>query len=379
MKPLKWFAVASTFIATSLVGSASAIGRDNTYKDVVYAAGTSGLTYDMEAAYWVDDITAPRILSNTPDSLLQSTGDRPYALSIAVRGGNVYVAGKTLTSDGRTMATVWRNTSVHAQYPGILIGPTGEAYGPNATLPGNSIATGLTINGSDLYVTGGRYWDAQGTTWKSPLTNGSAVTSTNFSGSGRSKAIAVSGLIPAVAVTVGSDGDRAVLWKNGTKHSLTTNSGSSSAKSVRISNGIAYVSGVVFPPGAPGSKAVYWKFNLSTNSVQEIALTNGSNWASALDIAVSGFNTYVVGAQEDTPGIYTSKLWINGAPQSLSDGTLQSEATSVSVSGTNVYVGGYLNASPIVWKNGQPHMYDPNVYGAINSLYVNRELVVPLD
>lgn len=95
-------------------------------------------------------------------------------------------------------------------------------------------------------------------------------------------------------------------------------------------------------------------------------LTDGSTGAEANSIAVSGTDVYVAGTQWDGNSIqysdgYTvyhhnpiAKYWKNGKPVNLTDGSKWAEARSIVVSGTDVYVAGFEGSIAKYWKNGSP-------------------------
>jgi hypothetical protein len=127
----------------------------------------------------------------------------------------------------------------------------------------------------------------------------------------------------------------------------------------------------VYVAGYDGKLAVYWKNGVET------ALTDGSNFAIASSIFVSGTDVYVAGAEQNLQGLQVAKVWRNGNPISLADGSKNSEALSIYVVENNVYVAGYEYTSiggapvPKYWKNNVPVILSDSIYGMATSIFVS--------
>jgi serine/threonine protein kinase len=130
----------------------------------------------------------------------------------------------------------------------------------------------------------------------------------------------------------------------------------------------------VYVVGVVDEDATLWK----NGKMQR--LTDGTHASEANSVFVSGNDVYVVGWEMKTyavaqvsakyqSGVKIAKLWKNGVPHNLTDGTYSAEATSVFVSGNDVYVVGVgresgfvfnsknipietVNDVIILWKNG---------------------------
>ena len=323
---------------------------------------------------------------------------------------DVYVAGYEF--DGiNSFATIWKN-------------------GSPVTITNCSDASSIAVVGGDVYVAGGgdgggaKYWKNG-----SPvaLSTGSKLGGTSsIAVSGND--VYVAGYMANVPGNVPGDYDiHAVYWKNGIPTYLHENtrsgdwadnypisSKSSHANSIFISGSDIYIAGgeeitrVDLPDpndpfGAPGYmyaiSAVYWK------NGNEIYLIKGGYASSLADDAYSIFvagqdvyacgalearywkngnavsldgvaksifvsdgDVYVAGSQTDGEPFQTynghsyrrvAKYWKNGTAVNLSDGTKDAYATSIAVSGNDVYVAGYeendagtQNWVAKYWKNG---------------------------
>ncbi len=71
-----------------------------------------------------------------------------------------------------------------------------------------------------------------------------------------------------------------------------------------------------------------------------MVLTDGTQWAGANAIAISGTNVYVAGYEYSSSGKSIAKYWKNGQAVSLTDGSNDGVATAMLVDGSNVYVVG---------------------------------------
>ncbi len=84
--------------------------------------------------------------------------------------------------------------------------------------------------------------------------------------------------------------------------------------------------------------ATYWK------NTDPVFLTNGSQYAGAYSIFVSGSDIYVAGYEDDgSTGYSVAKYWKNGIPFSLplTDGSKYAGAQSIFVVDNDVYVAGW--------------------------------------
>ena len=245
--------------------------------------------------FWKDGFPLDPDLMNMPGT---------YELySLAVSNNDIYMTGWGTPS----IATYWKNENPVELLP---------AYSPS-TLNILSTATSIAVSGNDVYVSGSQYEQL------SPAGGWSKVF--------------------------------AEYWKNGNLVKLTDGSKNTYTSSIAVSGTDVYVAG-----SDVEGVAKYWKNGTLVN------LTDGSTGATANSITVSGTDVYVAGTQWDGNLIqysngYTvyhrnpiAKYWKNGQPVNLTDGSKWAEAKSIVVSGTDVYVAGFEGGVAKYWKNGSP-------------------------
>lgn len=276
------------------------------------------------------------------------------ANSIAVAGNDVYVAGYQLwlsyTSGALPMGVCWKNGySLDRDSMNLL-----DSYEMNS----------IAVSNNDLYMAG---WEnvINASYWKND--NHIALTPP-YSSSGlniraTASSIAVSGNDVYIAGYQQEELTQtgawtkafAVYWKNGKLVKLTDGSKDANATFITVSGNDVYVAGVIVTYGAENI-AQYWKNGVLVN------LTDGTTKAEANAIAVSGKDVYVAGSQWEGNAIsYTdyhrlpiAKYWKNGVAVNLTDGTKWAEARSIAVSGNDVYVAGFEDGVAKYWKNGIP-------------------------
>lgn len=284
------------------------------------------------------------------------------ASAIAVSGNNVYVAGfGTLDSYARGQfpyGVFWKN-SIPLDPDSMNINDTHELYS-------------LAVSNNDVYMAGWGQGNFA-TYWKNenPIELSPAYSPPTLSILATASSIAVSGNDVYVSGSQyeqlsqigGWSNVFAEYWKNGNLVKLTDGSKNTYTSSIAVSGTDVYVAGddIVYAPGSDiEGVAKYWKNGTLVN------LTDGSTAAEANSIAVSGTDVYVAGTQWDGNSIqysdgYTvyhhnpiAKYWKNGKPVNLTDGSKWAEAKSIVVSGTDVYVAGFEGGVAKYWKNGSP-------------------------
>jgi hypothetical protein len=122
------------------------------------------------------------------------------------------------------------------------------------------------------------------------------------------------------------------------------------------------------------NQALYWE------NGKTVVLTDGTNNARALAIAVSHHNVYVAGnisKEVDFIGSSQAVLWINKHLVPLTDvKSSLSSANSVFLYGNDVYVGGQDGTVAKYWKNGRGiALTDGSVYSTVVSIAVEGDNV----
>ncbi|MBB5644302.1 hypothetical protein [Pedobacter cryoconitis] len=234
------------------------------------------------------------------------------------------------------------------------------------------------VKTADVYVAGWKYNSKLAPVaafWKNGVQTELTDGTTNLA---RANSIYVSGTDDVYVA--GKDGLKSVLWKNGTA-TVLSNELYSGAYSVFVSGTDVYVAG--FDHGF----AVVWKNGVA------IKLANGPNFSRAYSVYVSGSDVYAAGYEFLEGNKTVATLWKNGVATRLSDGTKHAVAKAVFVSGTDVYVSSEENVNPQdgnlpgsegigstslsksvikIWKNGIPDNLTDGTKQAIgNSLFVN--------
>jgi hypothetical protein len=262
------------------------------------------------------------------------------APSIIYGGSGVYVAG--VATDPKTSSSVttyWKD--------GVAISLTSGSYYVGAS--------SIFVSGQDVYVAGTDK-NLEAKYWKNEV----PTTLTNL---GEANSIIVSGSDVYVAGTSYNADNIALAtyWKNGKAFYLSDGSKDEYANSIFVSGSDVYVAGqendlysVLFNNGKTVAASKYWKNGVPYN------LSDGTRYATANSITVSGSDVYVAGWENNveitSPALANvfsvAKYWKNGIPVNLTDGTSNAKANSIIVSGGDIYVAGYENNNAKYWKDG---------------------------
>ena len=300
--------------------------------------------YDEHPIYWKN---GSPVQLNYDDLYGQYSIKSARALCLAVSGNNVYVGGYGIrhspTRGNLPYGMFWKN-GIPLDRDSMNIFDTYGLYS-------------VAVSNNDTYMVGwGPFNNA--VYWKNEnwigLTPGYSPTTLTISATASS--IAVSGNDVYVAgyqseqlsPAGGFSNVVAKYWKNGNPVTLTDGSKNANATSIAVSGNDVYVAGV------EDSVAMYWKNGTLVN------LTDGLTRVEPNSIAVSGIDVYVAGTQWD--GLSTgngdrnpiAKYWKNGTAVKLTDGSRWAEAKSIAVSGNDVYVAGFEGGVAKYWKNGNP-------------------------
>ncbi len=190
---------------------------------------------------------------------------------------------------------------------------------------------------------------------------------------------------------------RAVLWKNGLKTNLSTNS--STANDIFVTNGKTYIVGKenqiatlwldntaqilangedatgvfvknneIYISGKTVNGGGYWK----STSPQPNYLIDSAGPSQARSISINDNNDVIIaGSAQNSLSVISGRLWNSNAisPEKFENGT---SMWSVHTQGTNVYACGFTasagNVQATLWKNNQPTKLSQNKSNA-NSVF----------
>ena len=320
--------------------------------------------YDEQPTYWKNGSPVQLNIDDLQPNFRKSA----RALSIAVSGNNVYVAGYQLwfsPARGYIPTGVFWKNGISADRDSMNIVDTYEL-------------SSLVVSNNDTYMAGwgpfnrATYWKNENpialTPAYSPSTLNIIADATSIVVSGND--VYVSGTQQEELSPVGGFSNTiAEYWKNGNQVKLTDGSKNTYTTSIAVSGTDVYVAG-----SDEDRVAKYWKNGTLVN------LTDGLTGAEANSIAVSGIDVYVAGTQWD--GISTgngdrysiAKYWKNGNPVNLTDGSKWAEAKSIAVSGNDVYVAGFEDGVAKYWKNGNPVILgDVSKYSEAYSIFLAKK------
>lgn len=282
----------------------------------------------------------------------------PSNKDLANRPADVYVAGyvnMNINGSSSQAAAYWKNGVL------TILGDT------TSSASFISLARGIAVSGSDVYVAGVVYTQNYGYAimWKngvpiklSPDSTASEATGITVSGND----VYVTGFIHDIVVQNGNGtqySSNPVYWKNGVPYKIPN---ATAINSIFVNGSDVYIGGAVKSGHkyndtgyGMGSKAAYWKNGSSIDSLNSVA-DDEPYYSSAIShITANSTGVYAVGASQ----IYPPEMWINDTPVALSGGTTSSTTTAIMANGTDVYVSGstFYNGNDWVaayWKNNVP-------------------------
>ncbi len=265
-----------------------------------------------------------------------------HAHAITVVGNDVYVAG-------------WEGDFLDIRYNRAKYWKNGQEVFLTGAIGAG--ANDIVVSGNDVYVAG---WELQsGISVAKYWRNGVAVALTDGTKIADATGITVVGGDVYVS---GYDGDVARYWRNGQP------AGPSSATYPSYAFDISVVGADVYLAGMQGGKATYWR------NGQAVSLSGGSETSVARSIFVTGGDVFVAGDKGDY-GQTVTRYWRNGQETLLSTLAEPMLATSIFVWGNDVYVTGFTYTASNksgYWKNGQFVQVGPRDAQASSILVMRR-------
>ena len=328
------FALAT--VAAVALGCTNPSSSDNTppASQNVYIAGASFTsTTGPFPTYWKN---------GSPSQIETAEGN--YAYAIQATGGHIYIAGGT---KGSGPLMYWKDgIKTTAPFPA---GYSGYNQGFAVDTVGNVYQSGFGANGSGNVPI---LWK-NGTGTALSIGTGTHAWYSNQGMQGNNIAVLPSGDCHVVATVQNASGSNSspAYWSSPsttpTAFPLWGADTAGSVYSVIAVGSDWYATGDSYTPNSTPNVPIVWKDGVVSGSLYN---PPGYQAASALNIAVSGSNTYVVGAATIDWSSSIPVLWTNGVPTVLSlptGVTGSAAATYVAVSGTTVYVVGSVVGSTV--------------------------------
>jgi hypothetical protein len=245
---------------------------------------------------------------------------------------NVYVAGKATGTDGRTVATYWKNGQA------VTLNPT-ELY--------SSYATGIYLYGADRYVAGYQLYKGA-TYWKNESPSYIAFTDALTVATG----IWVTG---SVFVSGSTDYHPGLVYAWYSKNGVETRLNNPDV-SIGRAQGVTVSGNNVYTVGSEQLYSNNKTFPRLWKNAQNVPFADQSIEGSLTAVAVAGGDVYAAGWQLAGSN-HVATYWKNGVPVTLSNKGFPAEAHAVCIAGADVYVAGVNNYGThnvaAYWKNGK--------------------------
>lgn len=300
---------------------------------------SSNPNVDVYVAGWLNNYAA--YWKNNEVHQVNNTDKGSSASAIAVQGADVYLSGYVLNTSGEIIITYWKNgVPVYLKNLG------------NSTM---NATTGIAVRGNDVYVAGrterynGSVQGISATVWK----NGVA---TYFDNDVDTDANAISITSNGDIYVAGKKDGRACYWKNGSIVYVGDRVQSSAAYAICISGSDVYVAGYSTAYNVnelSKQKPVYWKNGIQIN----LPIDGSADALRASAIAANGTDVYVVGIGLFDGSPYSfikASYWKNGLFKDISqtnDAKISYSANGVAVNGSDIYVSVSASYKSYLLKN----------------------------
>lgn len=257
--------------------------------------------------------------------------DEPQPQPETPKVATVYVGGTEKDANGKNLPIIWKD-GVAQQLP-ITAGNNGEVLS-------------IFVDGNDVYAVGHENSSSSIASYKAVLwKNGIKTTLSTNSSSANSVYVA-----NGKPYVVGIDNNTATLWHNNTTRNFVD---AFDATDIYVKDNDIYIS------GNTTTGMGFWKINN-----EGTYFTNTISLSSARSICVQNSNAYIAGFESSTAGIRSAKLWNANLISTTQYGD-DTAFWSVFAQEQNVYACGYKVVNSIatramLWKNNQATQLSQN-------------------
>ena len=246
---------------------------------------------------------------------------------------DIYVTGYIYALNGHTVAVYWKNGVINRL----------------ADSTAGSEASGIALNGSDVYVSG-TLTDVNSNPTAAVYWKNGVMTKLADAATTAGIGISQCGCDVYIAGTLTPNSSHyiPVYWKNGIQQQLESHSAIVAVNGMTVHGGDLYATGVGIT-NQRTTYALYWKNGTAFNLTDTLSQSQGNA------IAVNGNDIYVVGETvQNSQGIAT--YWKNGVKMTLQDPNKPdgTTATGIAVKNNDTYISVASGFDGSYWINNSP-------------------------